>query len=58
MLTGLGTVLGAGLVVLFFGRWGVWIAGLIVLEILDAISKWMLHRRNVVGGMVTLLTKT
>lgn len=56
MITALGTVLGTGMVILFFGWWIAWLAGLILLEIVDSISKRLLHRKNIVQGSISPMT--
>jgi hypothetical protein len=55
LIAALGTVLGGGLALMFFGRWGLWLGGLGVLAVLDAICNWLLHRRNVATRKITLL---
>lgn len=54
-IAALGTVLGGGLVVMFFGRWAIWLGGLVAVAGLDSFWMWRLHRRNVATGKVTLL---
>jgi uncharacterized protein (DUF983 family) len=55
LITGLGTVLGGGLVLIFFGRWGVWLGGLIAFSALDAMCIGLLHRLNMARRRITML---